>query len=121
MGERSKKKQIRRESAEVDVDQVLTKDSRSSEYEQTKISGDESNFMTDEKVASKRRIYDMDVDHQRFKNQMQKDKDSRKANYDRDKIRLSEISKQGHDALDKLTEEETKRHIERMQLYKSMK
>lgn len=119
-GGRSKKNDISRESTEVDVDQILTKDSRTGVFKKTKISEEESEtkFMTDAIIASKKRIFDLDVDHQRFKDQMQMDKDSMKANFERDKIRLSKTSKRGHDALDKLTKEETKRHNERMQMYK---
>ena len=118
-----KKNQTCGESREVDIDEALTMDSRSCVYKQTEITREESgnNAMADAKLASKKKIFDMDVEQQRFNDQMQKDKDLRRANFDRDKIRLSEKSRQGHDAIDKMTKEETKRHIERMQIYKSMK
>ena len=75
-----------------------------------------SNAITE---ASYKRIHDMDLQHKRLKGQLQKDKDTRRADFDRDRERLSELSKIGHDAIDRLSNEETKRHNERMQMYSS--
>ena len=75
-----------------------------------------SNAITE---ASDKRIHDMDLQHKWLKDQMQKDKGTRRADFDRDKERLSELSKIGHDAIDRLSNEETKRHNERMQMYSS--
>ena len=69
--------------------------------------------------ASYKRIHDMDLQHKLLKGQLQKDKGTRRADFDRDKERLSELSKIGHDAIDRLSNEETKRHNERMQMYRS--
>ena len=69
--------------------------------------------------ASDKRIHDMDLQNQRLKGQLQKDKGTRRADFDRDKERLSEFYKIGHDAIDRLSNEETKRHNERMQMYSS--
>ena len=75
-----------------------------------------SNAITE---ASDKRIHDMDLQHKRLKGQLQKDKGTRRADFERDKDRLSELSKIGHDAIDRLSNEETKRHNERMQMYRS--
>ena len=75
-----------------------------------------SNAITE---ASYKRIHDMDLQNQRLKGQLQKDKGTRRADFDRDKERLSELYKIGHDAIDRLSNEETKRHNERMQMYSS--
>ena len=75
-----------------------------------------SNAITE---ASYKRIHDMDLQHKWLKDQMQKDKGTRRADFERDKERLSELSKIGHDAIDRLSNEETKRHNERMQMYRS--
>ena len=69
--------------------------------------------------ASDKRIHDMDLQHKQLKGQLQKDKGTRRADFDRDKDRLSDLSKIGHDAIDRLSNEETKRHNERMQMYSS--
>ena len=75
-----------------------------------------SNAITE---ASDKRIHEIDIQHKWLKDQLQKDKGTRRADFDRDKDRLSDLSKIGHDAIDRLSNEETKRHNERMQMYSS--
>ena len=108
------------ESAEEDVDEALTNNKRSEVDGQTE---DESlsRAIADAKKGSENRIKDMDLEHKQFKEKLQKEKDMRKVDFVKAKENLHELSKRGHEAIDKLSKEETERYNEKMKMYKSMK